>query len=84
VVAGWAVGIGLGTYWGVTNPVGLFSSTYNLNVFGWHVGAVYPGLAAFTANLIVVVVGSAVAVAVRGRAPESGIRERDYLPAVAT
>jgi len=83
VVAGWAVGIGLGTYWGVTNPAGLFSSTYKLDVFGWHVGSVYPGFAAFVANLVVVVVWSAVAVAVRGRVPESGITERDYLPTAA-
>ena len=84
VVAGWAVGIGLGTYWGVTNPAGLFSSTYKLDVFGWHVGSVYPGFAAFVANLVVVVVWSAVAVAVRGRVPETGITERDYLPTAAT
>ena len=83
VIAGWAVGIGLGTYWGVTNPAGLFSSTYNLKVAGWHVGLVYPGLAAFIANVIVVLVWSAVAAAVRRRAPESGISERDYQPAAA-
>ncbi len=83
VVAGWAVGIGLGTYWGVTNPVGLFSSTYNLRVGGWHVGSVYPGLAAVVANLVVVVAWSAVAAAVRGGVPDSDISERDYLPAVA-
>jgi len=81
VVAGWAVGVGLGTYWGVTNPAGLFSSTYNLNVFGWHVGSVYPGLAAFVANLVVVLAGSAVSVAVRRGMPVNGIAERDYLPA---
>lgn len=83
VVAGWAVGVGLGTYWGVTNPAGLFSSTYNLKVAGWHVGLVYPGLAAFVANLIVVVAWSAVAAAVRGRAPASGVSEADYLPHAA-
>ncbi|MFN2581582.1 MAG: sodium:solute symporter, partial [Candidatus Dormibacteria bacterium] len=80
VVAGWAVGIGLGTYWGVTNPAGLFSSTYDLNLFGWHVGALYPGLAAFVANLIVVAVWSALAAVIRRRAPESGITDDDYRP----
>jgi SSS family solute:Na+ symporter len=83
VVAGWAVGIGFGTYWGLTNPAGLFASTYDLHVFSWHVGSVYPGLAAFVLNLAVVLVGSGVAVAVRGRAPQSGIQERDYLPVAA-
>jgi hypothetical protein len=33
---------------------------------------------------VVVVVWSAVAVAVRGHVPESGISERDYLPIAAT
>ena len=83
VIAGWAVGIGLGTYWVVTNPAGLFSSTYKLDVFGWHVGSVYPGFASFVANLVVVVVWSAVAVASAQARPESGISERDYLPNAA-
>jgi SSS family solute:Na+ symporter len=83
VIAGWGVGIGLGTYWGVTNPLGLFSSTYKLNVFGWHVGSVYPGLAAVIANVAVVVIGSLLSVLVRRRTPVSGISDRDYLPAVA-
>lgn len=82
LIAGWAAGIGLGTYWGVTNTP-RFASTYDLKVLGWHVGVVYPGLAAFIANLIVAVLWSAVAALVRGRAPESGIADSDYLPAVA-
>jgi hypothetical protein len=44
---------------------------------------VYPGFASFVANLVVVVVWSAIALAVRGRVPESGISERDYLPTTA-
>lgn len=42
-----------------------------------------PGFAAFVANLVVMVVWSALAAAVRGHVPESGVSERDYLPMAA-
>lgn len=80
VVLGWCVGIGLGTYWLIQDK---FVSSHDLSVLGWHVGKVYTGLAAFIANLIVVVVLSLVVLAVRRHAPESRITAQDYEPAAA-
>jgi SSS family solute:Na+ symporter len=73
VVAGWAVGMGLGTYWLVQEKFA--ASTFAL--FGQTNYEVYIALAAFIANMIVVVVGSGIARLV-GAGIRTRLTEADY------
>ncbi|HLH69713.1 MAG TPA: sodium:solute symporter [Candidatus Dormibacteraeota bacterium] len=73
VAAGWAVGIGLGTYWLV--QVHFAASTISL--FGLTHDQVYIALAAFIANLIVVIGGSLIA-RLLGAAGRTRLAEADY------
>jgi SSS family solute:Na+ symporter len=77
VIAGWAVGMALGTYWVVEDN---FASTLHTFPLGGADGTkLYGGLVAFAINLAIVVVWSLIARAVRGRAePASQLSERDY------
>jgi SSS family solute:Na+ symporter len=76
VIAGWAAGIGLGTY-------GLVKEKFaaSLHDFGFG-GKVYIGLAAVILNLLVVAVGSLVAHALGSRT-ETRISEADYRASTA-
>src|SRR5450759_2168686 len=76
MVAGWAGGMGLGTY-------ALFQEKFatSLHDFGFG-GKIYIGFAAIVVNLVIVAVGSAIA-AVAGRSTAGNLSEADYRPLVA-
>jgi SSS family solute:Na+ symporter len=73
MVAGWAAGVGVGTY--ALVKVQFATSLYDFGVGG----KVYIGLAAIVLNLAVVAVGSMLAAAVGHRTP-SNIADDDYHP----
>lgn len=77
VAAGWVVGIGLGTYWLAQEG---FNSSLTTYFFGTMPNAMYIALAAFLANVIVVVGGSLIARALGSRAP-SRLSDGDFAPA---
>ncbi len=64
LLAGWAVGMGIGTW--MAQDLSFKSSVYNLNLFGWHFSA-YHAVFALVANLIVSVVLTVVLRAVGAR-----------------
>ena len=81
VIAGWCVGTALGTYWVVSDA---FKSSLHTYAIGGPAGTkLYSGLIAFVLNLIVVVVWSLIARAVRGRRQIGHINEEDYQPLAA-
>ena len=74
MVAGWAAGMGLGTY-------ALFAEKFatSLHDFGFGLGKIYIGFAAIIVNLVVVGVGSLIAAAL-GHAAQGRLTEADYRP----
>jgi SSS family solute:Na+ symporter len=75
LIAGWAVGMGWGTWMAADQS--FKTSVYNLDLFGWHFSA-YEGVFALIANLIVSAGLTVVfrLVGARDRADET--REEDY------
>ena len=75
MVAGWAGGMGLGTY-------ALFQEKFatSLHDFGFG-GKIYIGFAAIIVNLVIVAAGSAIA-ALAGTTPVGKLTESDYRPPV--
>ncbi|HEY8675552.1 MAG TPA: sodium:solute symporter [Candidatus Dormibacteraeota bacterium] len=73
MVAGWAGGMGLGTY-------ALLQEKFatSLHDFGFG-GKIYIGFAAIIVNLVIVAAGSAIA-AMAGRSTEGNLSEADYRP----
>ena len=73
MVAGWAGGMGLGTY-------ALFQEKFatSLHDFGFG-GKIYIGFAAIIVNLVIVAVGSAIA-ALAGKSTEGKLSDADYRP----
>jgi solute:Na+ symporter, SSS family len=76
LVAGWAGGMGLGTY-------ALFQEKFatSLHDFGFG-GKIYIGFAAIIVNLVIVAAGSAIA-AVAGKSTAGNLSEADYRPPAA-
>jgi SSS family solute:Na+ symporter len=76
LVAGWAGGMGLGTY-------ALFQEKFatSLHDFGFG-GKIYIGFAAIIVNLVIVAAGSAIA-AVAGKSTAGNLSEADYRPLAA-